>query len=241
MMIRRLRSSSKRKHAAPPIHMPGAALPPEDLSKLDYRGKRLYEVSVDAMGQLRETVFWPDGWTTESEKEGVKVFSRAQRKMPNKIFLSESNFFCSLEDLYDVLYRQISGAVSWNKGIIENLNPITTLIQHTFLREFLTLRYWAKERDMFFIVNRDIDDPVKPVSKSYVRGCNGPCGYVFFPDLDGSVKLTYVVNCDLKLPFVPAKVINSSMVEVIQDFHLSLRKRIDEHLELKRRKNTVGS
>ena len=85
------------------------------------------------MAQLRETVFWPDGWTTESEKEGVKVFSRAQRKMPNKIFLSESNFFCSLEDLYDVLYRQISGAVSWNKGIIEVKYWFEIGVEFTFL------------------------------------------------------------------------------------------------------------
>ena len=63
---------------------------------------------------------------------------------------------------------------------------------------------------------------------------------MFFPDLDGSVKVTYVVNCDLKLPFVPAKVINSNMVEVIHDFHLALRKKIDEYLEFKRRKNTIG-
>ena len=30
------------------------------------------------------------------------MFSRAQRSAPNRLFLSESHFLCSVEDLFDV-------------------------------------------------------------------------------------------------------------------------------------------
>ncbi|KAL5259209.1 hypothetical protein ACHWQZ_G009610 [Mnemiopsis leidyi] len=235
---------------------PSATIPPTpggeinhiEAANLDPRGQLFYNVALEALSDLKETVLWPDGWTTESDKEGIKVFSRAQRSAPNRLFLSESHFLCSLEDLFDVLYTQMDRVTEWNNSIVE-IEMLERFTQHLDLvytvgvgggagliksRDFLTLRYWLKERDMFFVVSRSVSDPIKPASK-YPRGFNGPCGYVFFPALDGSVKLTYVVNVDLKLPFVPQKVITTNLVEVVHDFHLALRSKMDDYVDAKRR------
>ncbi|XP_063679533.1 stAR-related lipid transfer protein 3-like isoform X3 [Bolinopsis microptera] len=229
---------------------PGGDLHQIEANNLDPRGQMMYNVALEAHSELKETVLWPDGWTTELDKDGIKVFSRAQRRAPNRLFLSESHFLCSLEDLFEVLYHQMDSVSEWNSSILE-VQMLERFTQHLDLlytvgvgggagliksRDFLTLRYWSKERDMYFIVSRDVNDPIKPPSK-FPRGFNGPCGYVFFPALDGSVKLTYVINCDLKLPLVPQKVITSSLVEVVHGFHMTLRNKMDDYVDSKRRQS----
>lgn len=56
---------------------------------------------------------------------------------------------------------------------------------------------------------------------------------MFFPAADGQVKLTYVVNVDLKMPFVPQKIINSNLVEVVHDFHKALKIKLAQYLQEK--------
>lgn len=236
-------SAFQTPSASMPVTPRGEAWEYEEM-ELDPRGQLLLSVAVQSLVELSETVEWPDGWTTESNMEGITVFSRAQRKAPNRLFLSESHYPCSLQDLFKILYDGLPGSATWNKGVIhcEVVEKITTNLDVVYSigrdgaggliksRDFLSLRYWSRNKDMYYICSRDINDPVRPTSDKYSRGFNGPCGFVFFPAADGQVKLTYVVNVDLKMPFVPQKIINSSLVEVVHDFHKSLKVKLSQYM-----------
>jgi len=232
-------SAFQTPSASMPVTPRGEAWEYEEM-ELDPRGQLLLSVAVQSLVELSETVEWPDGWTTESNSGGIAVFSRAQRKASNRLFLSESHYSCSLEAMYSILYDGLATSPAWNKGVlhcevIERVTPNLDIVYSVGRdgaagliksRDFLSLRYWSRNKDMYYICSRDINDPVKPPTDKYSRGFNGPCGFVFFPAVDGSVKLTYVVNVDLKMAFVPQSVINSNLVEVVHDFHNALKTKL---------------
>jgi len=161
-------SAFQTPSASMPVTPRGEAWEYEEM-ELDPRGQLLLSVAVQSLVELSETVEWSDGWTTESNSGGIAVFSRAQRKASNRIFLSESHYSCSLEAMYSILYDGLATSPAWNKGVlhcevIERVTPNLDIVYSVGRdgaagliksRDFLSLRYWSRNKDMYYICSRD--------------------------------------------------------------------------------------
>lgn len=94
-------------------------------------------------------------------------------------------------------------------------------------RDFVNLSKYTFINDQHILAATACKLDQIPESESYVRGENGPTGYIFSRIDDNSTQLTWILNVNLK-GWLPKYLIDQSLSTVQKDFILTLIKHLNE-------------
>lgn len=197
-------------------------------------------------------IFHMDGWKHEGGKnldEGM-IYSQTIKKFGRKIFKLRGIVNMAPGDLWEDMVHTLNDSPKWNPTILESRTLIVvddnTEVMYNIsaesagglisARDFTTIRRWLKINDnMHVAVSVSCQVADMPPSKKYVRGDNGPGGWIFEPVENEPDKclFTWIVNTNLK-GWLPQTAIDQAMSYVLSSYFKLLLGHYEEIIEQRR-------
>ncbi|KAL5010303.1 hypothetical protein ScPMuIL_012608 [Solemya velum] len=184
-------------------------------------------------------------WKLESGHDVVKgcVHSRHVKKHGRKSFRLQGIIEISPENLYNEMVNGLNNSPDWNPTILE-CRTLETLDDHSEIsynvaaeaagglvssRDFINVRRWGQKDGIYLSAGSGVHYPSFKATKKYVRGENGPGGWVFrsVPDNPQQCLFTWFINTDLK-GWIPKAAIDQALAGVLLEYLEYLRKHIED-------------
>ncbi|XP_071942953.1 stAR-related lipid transfer protein 3-like isoform X3 [Antedon mediterranea] len=210
------------------------------------------EAHIQIQSILSET----EGWKTERKKNNIQVTSRYFKGITGKVYKLEATINASVQEIFNVLWNGIDDTVKWNTTVIECrlLHSITSSADIVYSvaaegaggvissRDFVSVRSYEIDGNVYCCASKSVDySQLKPVKK-YVRGENGPGGWVAEPiDENPDIsRFIWILNTDLKfMVWTPQTVLDTALSVVVMNIFFGLRGHIEK--QKKRISNTTFS
>ncbi|XP_052253897.1 stAR-related lipid transfer protein 3-like isoform X3 [Dreissena polymorpha] len=193
------------------------------------------------------TMFHDDSWKHESgtSLETGMVYSQNIKKYGRKIFKLRGVVNMAPKDLWEDMVQGLNESPKWNPTILESrclqqIDETTQIVYNISAeaagglvssRDFVNVRHWffIEEKNLFVSFGAGCTHPDMPEQKKYVRGENGPGGWVFeaVEGEPGKCLFTWIVNSNLK-GWLPQAAIDQAMGNVLTTYFSLLVKRYDE-------------
>ncbi|XP_034046785.1 stAR-related lipid transfer protein 3 isoform X2 [Thalassophryne amazonica] len=215
-------------------------------------GRRAVTVQDEYVRQGREAVSvveqilaQEDNWKFEKNNDmGDSVYT-LEIPFHGKTFILKAFMQCPAELVYQEVILQPEKMVQWNRTvsvcqILQRVDDNTVVSYDVSsgaaggvvsARDFVNVRRVERKRDCYLSAGMATDHDAKPPCSRYVRGENGPGGFVVLKCTTNPSVCTFiwVLNTDLK-GRLPRYLIHQSLAATMFEFMTHLRQRIAEVL-----------
>lgn len=200
------------------------------------------EIGVATLNRAWELVSSPN-WAIEYETaEGDTISSMHLPKPDGKIMKITGIIDLPAQELLHELFDNIEGAASWNKQLAESkkiqvIDDQTDIVYQATTphgggivgaRDFVILRHHGEHHSSLISAGVSVPFAHIPPRRNFTRGENGVSCWAMEP-LEGEEDLrcqfTWLLNTNLK-GWLPKRVINVSLSNVLIEFMQSLRNRV---------------
>uniref|UniRef100_A0A8P4G3W0 StAR-related lipid transfer protein 3 n=1 Tax=Dicentrarchus labrax TaxID=13489 RepID=A0A8P4G3W0_DICLA len=197
----------------------------------------------EAMSVVEQILAQEDNWKFEKNNDmGDSVYT-LEIPFHGKTFILKAFMQCPAELVYQEVILQPEKMVQWNKTvsacqILQRVDD-NTMVSYDVssgaaggvvsARDFVNVRRVERKRDCYLSAGMATDHEAKPPSGRYVRGENGPGGFVVLKSSSNPSVCTFiwVLNTDLK-GRLPRYLIHQSLAATMFEFMSHLRQRIAE-------------
>uniref|UniRef100_A0A672Z851 StAR-related lipid transfer protein 3 n=1 Tax=Sphaeramia orbicularis TaxID=375764 RepID=A0A672Z851_9TELE len=195
----------------------------------------------EAMSVVEQILSQEDNWKYEKNNDmGDSVYT-LEIPFHGKTFILKAFMQCPAELVYQEVILQPEKMVLWNKtvSVCQILQRVddNTMVSYDVssgaaggvvsARDFVNVRRVERKRDCYLSAGMATDHDAKPPSGRYVRGENGPGGFVVLKSSSNPSVCTFiwVLNTDLK-GRLPRYLIHQSLAATMFEFMTHLRQRI---------------
>ncbi|XP_071324141.1 stAR-related lipid transfer protein 3 [Trachinotus anak] len=195
----------------------------------------------EAMSVVEQILAQEENWKFEKNNEmGDSVYT-LEIPFHGKTFILKAFMQCPAEFVYQEVILQPEKMVQWNKtvSVCQILQRVddNTLVSYDVsagaaggvvsARDFVNVRRVERKRDCYLSAGMATEHDAKPPSGRYVRGENGPGGFVVLKSSSNPSVCTFiwVLNTDLK-GRLPRYLIHQSLAATMFEFMSHLRQRI---------------
>ncbi|KAG5280108.1 hypothetical protein AALO_G00085050 [Alosa alosa] len=197
----------------------------------------------EAMTVVEQILSQEENWKFEKNNDiGDSVYT-LEIPYHGKTFILKAFMQCSAELVYQEVILQPEKMVQWNKTIsacqiLQRVDD-NTLISYDVSagaaggvvspRDFVNVRRVERKRDCYISAGMATTHEVKPPHSRFVRGENGPGGFVVLKSTSNPSVCTFIwiLNTDLK-GRLPRYLIHQSLAATMFEFMAHLRQRITE-------------
>uniref|UniRef100_A0AAQ6AQZ0 START domain-containing protein 3 n=1 Tax=Amphiprion ocellaris TaxID=80972 RepID=A0AAQ6AQZ0_AMPOC len=195
----------------------------------------------EAMSVVEQILTQEENWKFEKNSDmGDSVYT-LEIPYHGKTFILKALMQCPAELVYQEVILQPEKMVQWNKtvSVCQILQRIddNTLVSYDVssgaaggvvsARDFVNVRRVERKRDCYLSAGMATDHDAKPPCGRYVRGENGPGGFVVLKSSSNPSICTFiwVLNTDLK-GRLPRYLIHQSLAATMFEFMSHLRQRL---------------
>lgn len=203
--------------------------------------KEYVKLGYEAMSVVEQILAQEENWKFEKNNDmGDSVYT-LEVPFHGKTFILKAFMQCPAELVYQEVILQPEKMVQWNKtvSVCQILQRVddNTLVSYDVsagaaggvvsARDFVNVRRVERKRDCYLSAGMATKHDAKPPSSRYVRGENGPGGFVVLKSSSNPSVCTFiwVLNTDLK-GRLPRYLIHQSLAATMFEFMSHLRQRI---------------
>ncbi|KAM6957007.1 stAR-related lipid transfer protein 3 [Aplochiton taeniatus] len=197
----------------------------------------------EAMAVVEQILSQEENWKFEKNNDiGDSVYT-LEIPFHGKTFILKAFVQCAAELVYQEVILQPEKMVKWNKTvsacqILQRVDD-NTLVSYDVsagaaggvvsARDFVNVRRVERKRDRYVSAGMATDHDTKPPHSRFVRGENGPGGFVVLKSSSNPSVCTFiwVLNTDLK-GRLPRYLIHQSLAATMFEFMAHLRQRISD-------------
>ncbi|XP_030590709.1 stAR-related lipid transfer protein 3 isoform X1 [Archocentrus centrarchus] len=203
--------------------------------------KEYVKLGYEAMSVVEQILAQEENWKFEKNNDmGDSVYT-LEVPFHGKTFILKAFMQCPAELVYQEVILQPEKMVQWNKtvSVCQILQRVddNTLVSYDVsagaaggvvsARDFVNVRRVERKRDCYLSAGMATKHDARPPSSRYVRGENGPGGFVVLKSSSNPSVCTFiwVLNTDLK-GRLPRYLIHQSLAATMFEFMSHLRQRI---------------
>uniref|UniRef100_A0A665T3X7 StAR-related lipid transfer protein 3 n=1 Tax=Echeneis naucrates TaxID=173247 RepID=A0A665T3X7_ECHNA len=241
------RAVSDGQFYSPPESVAGDDLDEEGLGRraVTAQEKEYVRQGREALSVVEQILTQEENWKFEKNNDiGDSVYT-LEIPFHGKTFILKAFMQCPAELVYQEVILQPEKMVQWNKTvsacqILQRVDD-NTLVSYDVsagaaggvvsARDFVNVRRVERKRDCYLSAGMATEHEAKPPSGRYVRGENGPGGFVVLKSSSNPSVCTFiwVLNTDLK-GRLPRYLIHQSLAATMFEFMSHLRQRIADLL-----------
>ncbi|EHB12025.1 StAR-related lipid transfer protein 3 [Heterocephalus glaber] len=238
---------SEGQFYSPPESFAGS----DDESDEEVTGKRSFSAQEreyirqgkEAMAVVDQILAQEENWKFEKSNEHGDTVYTIEVPYHGKTFILKTFLPCPAELLYQEVILQPERMVLWNKTvtacqILQRVEDNTLVSYDVSVgaaggvvspRDFVNVRRIERRRDRYLSSGIATTHCAKPPTHKYVRGENGPGGFIVLKSASNPCVCTFVwiLNTDLK-GRLPRYLIHQSLAATMLEFTFHLRRRIEE-------------
>ncbi|XP_040187333.1 stAR-related lipid transfer protein 3 [Rana temporaria] len=197
----------------------------------------------EAMEIVEQILAQEVNWKYEKSNEVGDLVSTLDIPFHGKTFILKALIQCPAEVVYQEVILQPEKMVLWNRtvAVCQVLQRVddNTLVSYDVAagaaggvvspRDFVNIRRIERRKDRYISAGIGGTHPSRPQLTKYVRGENGPGGFVVLKSSRNPSVCTFIwiLNTDLK-GRLPRYLINQSLAATMFEFCSHLRKRVSE-------------
>uniref|UniRef100_A0A672T3W4 StAR-related lipid transfer protein 3 n=1 Tax=Sinocyclocheilus grahami TaxID=75366 RepID=A0A672T3W4_SINGR len=214
--------------------------PPESLAGND---KQFIRQGREAMVVVEQILTQEENWKFDKTNELGDAVYTLEIPFHGKTFILKALLQCTAELVYQEVILQPEKMVQWNRtvSVCQILQRVddNTMVSYDVSagaaggvvspRDFVNVRRVERRRDCYISAGMATNHSSKPPHSRYVRGENGPGGFVVLKSNSNPSVCTFiwVLNTDLK-GRLPRYLIHQSLAATMFEFMSHLRQRINE-------------
>uniref|UniRef100_A0A8C9ZXI1 StAR-related lipid transfer protein 3 n=1 Tax=Sander lucioperca TaxID=283035 RepID=A0A8C9ZXI1_SANLU len=240
------RAVSDGQFYSPPESVAGDDLDEEGLGRkaVTTQEKEYVRQGREAMSVVEQILAQEENWKYEKNNDMGDCVYTLEIPFHGKTFILKAFMQCPAELVYQEVILQPEKMVQWNRTvsacqILQRVDD-NTLVSYDVAsgaaggvvsaRDFVNVRRVERKRDCYLSAGMATDHNSKPSSGRYVRGENGPGGFVVLKSSSNPSVCTFiwVLNTDLK-GRLPRYLIHQSLAATMFEFMSHLRQRIGGH------------
>ncbi|XP_064895422.1 stAR-related lipid transfer protein 3 [Columba livia] len=197
----------------------------------------------DAMEVVDQILAQEENWKFEKNNDFGDVVYTFEIPFHGKTFILKAFLQCSAETVYQEVILQPEKMILWNRTvaacqILQRVED-NTIISYDVAagaaggvvspRDFVNVRRIERRRDRYVSSGMSTTHSLKPPLSKYVRGENGPGGFIVLkcPSNPRVCTFIWILNTDLK-GRLPRYLIHQSLAATMFEFAFHLRQRVAE-------------
>ncbi|TFK10780.1 VWFA and cache domain-containing protein 1 [Platysternon megacephalum] len=205
--------------------------------------KEYVQQGKEAMEVVDQILAQEENWKFEKNNEFGDVVYTIEIPFHGKTFILKAFMQCSAETVYQEVILQPERMILWNKTvaacqILQRVED-NTIISYDVAaasaggvvspRDFVNVRRIERRRDRYISSGMSTTHGLKPPLSKYVRGENGPGGFIVLKCANNPKVCTFIwiLNTDLK-GRLPRYLIHQSLAATMFEFAFHLRQRVSE-------------
>uniref|UniRef100_A0A673G0L9 StAR-related lipid transfer protein 3 n=1 Tax=Sinocyclocheilus rhinocerous TaxID=307959 RepID=A0A673G0L9_9TELE len=232
---------------SPPESLAGSDedLDEEGLGRIELteQDKQFIRQGREAMAVVEQILTQEENWKFEKTNELGDAVYTLEIPFHGKTFILKALLQCTAELVYQEVILQPEKMVQWNRtvSVCQILQRVddNTMVSYDVSagaaggvvspRDFVNVRRVERRRDCYISAGMATNHSSKPPHSRYVRGENGPGGFVVLKSSSNPSVCTFiwVLNTDLK-GRLPRYLIHQSLAATMFEFMSHLRQRINE-------------
>uniref|UniRef100_A0A671MWP3 StAR-related lipid transfer protein 3 n=1 Tax=Sinocyclocheilus anshuiensis TaxID=1608454 RepID=A0A671MWP3_9TELE len=213
--------------------------------ELTEQDKQFIRQGREAMAVVEQILTQEENWKFEKTIELGDAVYTLEIPCHGKTFILKALLQCSAELVYQEVILQPEKMVQWNRtvSVCQILQRVddNTMVSYDVSagaaggvvspRDFVNVRRVERRRDRYISAGMATNHSSKPPHSRYVRGENGPGGFVVLKSSSNPSVCTFiwVLNTDLK-GRLPRYLIHQSLAATMFEFMSHLRQRINVHV-----------
>ncbi|XP_074835194.1 stAR-related lipid transfer protein 3 [Carettochelys insculpta] len=211
--------------------------------ELTSQEKEYIQQGKEAMAVVDQILAQEENWKLEKNNEYGDVVYTIEVPFHGKTFILKAFMQCSAETIYQEVILQPERMILWNKTvaacqILQRVED-NTIISYDVAagaaggvvspRDFVNVRRIERRRDRYVSSGISTTHSLKPPLSRYVRGENGPGGFIVLKCATNPKVCTFlwILNTDLK-GRLPRYLIHQSLAATMFEFAFHLRQRVSE-------------
>lgn len=211
--------------------------------ELTEQDKQFIRQGREAMAVVEQILTQEENWKFEKTNEMGDAVYTLEIPFHGKTFILKALLQCTAELVYQEVILQPEKMVQWNRtvSVCQILQRVddNTMVSYDVSagaaggvvspRDFVNVRRVERRRDCYISAGMAANHSSKPPHSRYVRGENGPGGFVVLKSSSNPSVCTFiwVLNTDLK-GRLPRYLIHQSLAATMFEFMSHLRQRINE-------------
>ncbi|XP_065433597.1 stAR-related lipid transfer protein 3 isoform X2 [Chrysemys picta bellii] len=205
--------------------------------------KEYVQQGKEAMEVVDQILAQEENWKFEKNNEFGDVVYTIEIPFHGKTFILKAFMQCSAETVYQEVILQPERMILWNKTvaacqILQRVED-NTIISYDVAagsaggvvspRDFVNVRRIERRRDRYISSGMSTTHTLKPPLSKYVRGENGPGGFIVLKCANNPKVCTFIwiLNTELK-GRLPRYLIHQSLAATMFEFAFHLRQRVSE-------------
>ncbi|XP_040473508.1 stAR-related lipid transfer protein 3 [Falco naumanni] len=197
----------------------------------------------DAMEVVDQILTQEENWKFEKNNDFGDVVYTFEIPFHGKTFILKAFLQCSAETVYQEVILQPEKMILWNRTvaacqILQRVED-NTIVSYDVAagaaggvvspRDFVNVRRIERRRDRYISSGMSTTHSLKPPLSKYVRGENGPGGFIVLkcPSNPRVCTFIWILNTDLK-GHLPRYLIHQSLAATMFEFAFHLRQRVGE-------------
>ncbi|XP_051496530.1 stAR-related lipid transfer protein 3 isoform X2 [Apus apus] len=197
----------------------------------------------DAMEVVDQILAQEENWKFEKNNDFGDVVYTFEIPFHGKSFILKAFLQCSAETVYQEVILQPEKMILWNRTvaacqILQRIED-NTIVSYDVAagaaggvvspRDFVNVRRIERRRDRYISSGISTTHSLKPPLSKYVRGENGPGGFIILkcPSNPRVCTFIWILNTDLK-GRLPRYLIHQSLAATMFEFAFHLRQRVSE-------------
>ncbi|XP_010186534.1 PREDICTED: stAR-related lipid transfer protein 3 isoform X2 [Mesitornis unicolor] len=197
----------------------------------------------DAMEVVDQILAQEENWKFEKNNDFGDVVYTFEIPFHGKTFILKAFLQCSAETVYQEVILQPEKMILWNRTvaacqILQRVED-NTIVSYDVAagaaggvvspRDFVNVRRIERRRDRYVSSGMSTTHSLKPPLSKYVRGENGPGGFIVLkcPSNPRLCTFIWILNTDLK-GRLPRYLIHQSLAATMFEFAFHLRQRVSE-------------
>uniref|UniRef100_A0A8D0FIJ1 StAR related lipid transfer domain containing 3 n=1 Tax=Strix occidentalis caurina TaxID=311401 RepID=A0A8D0FIJ1_STROC len=170
----------------------------------------------DAMEVVDQILAQEENWKFEKNNDFGDVVYTFEIPFHGKTFILKAFLQCSAETVYQEVILQPEKMILWNRTVAA-------------CQDFVNVRRIERRRDRYISSGMSTTHSLKPPLSKYVRGENGPGGFIVLkcPSNPRVCTFIWILNTDLK-GRLPRYLIHQSLAATMFEFTFHLRQRVSE-------------
>ncbi|KAM7081614.1 stAR-related lipid transfer protein 3 isoform X2 [Ciconia boyciana] len=197
----------------------------------------------DAMEVVDQILAQEENWKFEKNNDFGDVVYTFEIPFHGKTFILKAFLQCSAETVYQEVILQPEKMILWNRTvaacqILQRVED-NTIVSYDVAagaaggvvspRDFVNVRRIERRRDRYISSGMSTTHSLKPPLSKYVRGENGPGGFIVLkcPSNPRVCTFIWILNTDLK-GRLPRYLIHQSLAATMFEFTFHLRQHISE-------------
>ncbi|XP_059686425.1 stAR-related lipid transfer protein 3 [Gavia stellata] len=205
--------------------------------------KEYVQQGKDAMEVVDQILAQEENWKFEKNNDFGDVVYTFEIPFHGKTFILKAFLQCSAETVYQEVILQPEKMILWNRTvaacqILQRVED-NTIVSYDVAagaaggvvspRDFVNVRRIERRRDRYISSGMSTTHSLKPPLSKYVRGENGPGGFIVLkcPSNPRVCTFIWILNTDLK-GRLPRYLIHQSLAATMFEFAFHLRQRVSE-------------